>query len=168
MSHFRDFFVSKIGPLRCLYDIGGKMKRNNALKAVISLTLVMVMVFSLMVPAFAAKQEDTTVQPRWTSIHYMEVVMAFADGTGYVTGSANKKSTASHIVGTLYLYKWNGTTYEYMDEVSGWKTVGTLGLEIVFDAEPGVQYKGVLTVVAYTDNIGESETIRYYETYNPS
>lgn len=140
------------------------MKRNNAIKAIISLTLVIIMVYSLTVPAFAAQKEDTTVQPRWTSISYMEVLIGFADGTGYVTGVARKQSTASHIVGTLYLYKWNGTEYEYMDEVSGWKTVGTLGLEIAFEAESGVQYKGVLLVVAYTDNVGESETITYYKT----
>lgn len=140
------------------------MKRNNAIKAIISLTLVIIMVYSLTVPAFAAQKEDTTVQPTWTSINYMEVLLGFADGTGYATGCARKQATASHIVGTLYLYKWNGTEYEYMDEVSGWKTVGTLGLEIAFEAESGVQYKAVLLVVAYTDNVGESETITYYKT----
>ncbi len=141
------------------------MKRNKILKAIISLTLVTVMLFSLTLPAFAAKKEDTAVQPRWTSIAYMEINMAFVEGKGNIVGCANKQSTADEIVGTLYLYKWNGSYYEYMDEVSGWKTVGTLGLSIDFDAEKGVQYKGVLTVVAYTGNIGESETITYYETY---
>lgn len=140
------------------------MKRNNALKAIISLTLAIIMVCSLTVPASAAQKEDTAVQPRWTSISYMEVLIGYVDGMGYATGIANKQPTSSHIVGTLYLYKWNGTRYEYVDEVSGWKTVGTLGLEIVFDAEPGVQYKAVLTVIAYTDNVGESHSIYYCKT----
>ena len=90
--------------------------------------------------------------------------MSFVGSEGNVTGIARKQSTSSLIVGTLYLYKWNGSYYEYMDEVSGSKTVGTLGLSIDFVCEKGVQYKGVLTVVAYTDNIGECESVYYCET----
>ena len=140
------------------------MKRNKAIKAIISLSLVIVMICSLSVPIFAAQEEDTIVQPRWTSIATMEVNMSFVGSNGNVTATARKQSTASHIVGTLYLYKWNGSYYEYMDEVSGSKGVGTLCLEINFVCEKGVQYKGVLTVVAYTDNEGECETIYYCET----
>ena len=140
------------------------MKRNNVIKSIISLTLSFIMICSLTAPAFAAQPEDTTVQPRWTSIAYMEVGMTFVGSEGNVSALARKQSTASHIVGTLYLYKWNGSYYEYMDEVSGSKTVGTLALSIDFVCEKGVQYKGVLTVVAYTNNEGECHTITYYET----
>ena len=140
------------------------MKRNNAIKAIISLSLAIIMICSLTVPIFAAQPEDTTVQPRWTSIATMDLDISFVGSSGNVTATARKQSTASHIVGTLYLYKWNGSTYEYMDEVSGYKTVGTLGLSIDFVCEKGVQYKGVLTVVAYTNNIGELETIYYCKT----
>ena len=140
------------------------MKRNKMIKAIISLALSILMICSLTIPAFAAQKEDTTIQPRWTSIATMEVCMSFVGNQGNVVGSARKQSTASHIVGTLYLYKWNGSFYEYMDEVSGSKTVGTLGLEIDFVCEKGVQYKGVLTVVAYTNNEGEYESIYYCET----
>ena len=140
------------------------MKRNNAIRVIISLSLVMAMICSLTVPVFAGEAGDTNVQPRWTSIRYMEVGMSFVGCDGNVTAAATKQSTASHIVGTLYLYKWNGTEYEYMAQVSGSKYVGTLALTIDFVCEVGVQYKGVLTVVAYTDNVGECHTITYYET----
>ena len=140
------------------------MKRNNAIKAIVSIILSVIMICSLTVPAFAAVKEEPTVEPRWTSIATMEVGMSFVGNAGNVTGSARKHATASHIVGTLYLYKWNGTEYEYMDEVSGYKTVGTLALEINFYCQEGVQYKGVLEVVAYTDGHGEREIITYYET----
>lgn len=140
------------------------MKRNNAIKAIISLSLVLVMICSLTVPVFAAQEEDTTVQPRWTSIATMNVNMSFVGSDGNVTASARKQSTASHIVGTLYLYKWNGSSWIYMDEVSGSKRVGTLALTIDFVCETGVMYRGILTVVAYTDNIGEQETVEYFET----
>ena len=122
------------------------------------------MICSLTVPVYAAQVEETTIQPRWTSIAYMNVNMSFVGSVGNVCATARKQSTASHIVGTLYLYKWNGTEYEYINEVSGSKTVGTLGLTFDFVCEKGVQYKGVLTVVAYTNNVGECETIYYYET----
>lgn len=140
------------------------MKRNKILKAIISLALSILMICSLTIPVFAAQKEEDTAQPRWTSISYMNVNMSFVGNHGNVVGSARKQSTASHIVGTLYLYKWNGSFYEYMDELSGSKTVGTLGLSIDFVCEKGVQYKGVLTVVAYTNNEGEYESIYYCET----
>ena len=140
------------------------MKRKKALKAIITLSLVLVTICSLTVPAFAAPKEDTSIQPRWTSIATMDLCMSFVGNDGNVTGIARKQSTASNIVGTLYLYKWNGSYYEYMDEVSGSKSVGTLCLEINFDCEVGVQYLGILTVVAYTNNVGEEETIEYLET----
>ena len=140
------------------------MKRNNIIKTVISLFLAIIMLCSFAVPAFAAEVPETTISPRWTSIANMTVDMSFVGTSGNTVGTARKQSTSSLIVGTLYLYKWNGSRYEYITEVSGSKTVGTLSLSIDFVCEKGVQYKAVLTVVAYTNNIGEQETITYYET----
>lgn len=140
------------------------MKRNNLIKAIISLSLAIIMLCSFAVPTFAAEIPETTVSPRWTSIATMNVSMSFYGNEGNALGTARKQSTASHIVGTLFLYKWNGSTYEYITEVSGSKTVGTLSLSIDFTAERGVQYLAILTVVAYTNDIGESNTIEYLKT----
>ena len=140
------------------------MKRNNLIKTIISLSLVVLMVCSSSVHIFAAQISEETVSPRWTSILTMDVDMSFVGTQGNASASARKQSTADKIVGTLYLYKWNGTRYEYIDEVSGFKTVGTLALSIDFVAEVGVQYKAVLEVVAYTDGHGEYEAITYYQT----
>ena len=140
------------------------MKRNNLIKTIISLSLVILMVCSSWVHIFAAQIPEDTVSPRWTSIWTMDVDMSFVGTQGNATAVARKQATAESIVGTLYLYKWNGTTYEYMDEVSGFKTVGSLGLSIDFVAEVGVQYKAVLEVIAYTDGHGELDTITHYQT----
>ena len=164
MSHFQGFFVKSFGVRIRLYDVGGKMKLNNSIKIIISLTLAVIMLCALPISVIAATKEETAVQPRWTSIATMDLDMVFVGNQGTVAASARKQSTASHIVGTLYLYKWNGSRYEYVDEVSGSKTVGTLGLAIEFEGETGVQYMGVLTVVAYTNGVGESETIECYKT----
>lgn len=140
------------------------MKRNNLIKAIISLSLAIIMLCSCAVPAFAAEIPEQTISPRWTSISYMNVSMSFVGTSGNTVGTARKQSTSSLIVGTLYLYKWNGSSWVYITEVSGSKTVGTLSLSIDFVCEPGVMYKSVLTVVAYTNDIGERETIDYIET----
>lgn len=140
------------------------MKLNKLIKTMISLTLAIIMICSFSIPTFAAVKPEETVSPQWTSIANMHVSMSFYENEGNATGIARKQSTADVIVGTLYLYKWNGSTYEYITEVSGSKTVGTLGLSIDFEAESGVQYRAVLFVVAYTNDIGEAETIEYLET----
>ena len=140
------------------------MKLKNPIKATISFVLVIIMICSLSIPIYADDNVPPTVTPRWTSIATMDLVMGFYDNEGIVAATARKQSTASHIVGALYLYKWNGSTYEYIDDVWGSKTVGTLAVSIDFVAEKGVQYKAVWVVVAYTDGVGETETITYYET----
>ena len=140
------------------------MKRNKLIKTIISLSLAIIMACSVSVPVFAAVKPEETVSPMWTSISYMTVDMSFSETEGNAIGIARKQSTASVIVGTLFLYKWNGSYYEYITEVSGSKTVGTLGLSIDFEAEVGVQYKAVLSVIAYTNDIGESHSIEYFKT----
>ena len=140
------------------------MKRNNLIKAVISLSLAIIMLCSFTVPAAAVQTPEETVSPRWTSIANMTVDMSFVGTHGNAVGTARKQSTASLIVGTLYIYKWNGIAYEYITELSGSKTVGTLSLSIDFTAEVGVQYLAILTVVAYTNDIGERYSIEYFET----
>ena len=140
------------------------MKRNNLIKSIISLSLAIIMACSLSIPAFASEVPEATVSPRWVSIANMHVDMGFVGTEGSALGTARKQSTADSIVGTLYLYKWNGSTYEYITEASGWKTVGTLGVGIEFEAESGVQYLAVWTVVAYTDDVGEAFTAEFLKT----
>ena len=140
------------------------MKRDKLIKIIVTLLLSITILFSLTVPTLAANNGDNTVSPRWTSIFTMDVEMAFVGTQGNTTGTARKQSTADYIIGTLYLFKWNGSNYEYMDEASGRATVGTLGLSIDFVAERGVQYKATLVVIAYTGDEGEYENISYYKT----
>ena len=138
------------------------MKRNHLTKAIISLSLVILMLCSSSMHIFAAQIPEDTVSPRWTSIWTMDVDMSFVGTQGNASATARKQATADSITGTLYLYKWNGTRYEYIDEVSGFKTVGTLALSIDFVAEVGVQYKAVWDVIAYTDNQGEHTPLFIY------
>ena len=140
------------------------MKRNNLIKSIISLSLAIIIACSLSIPAFASEVPEATVSPRWVSIANMDVDMTFVGTAGNALGTARKQSTSESIVGTLTLYKWNGSTYEYITEASGWKTVGTLSVSIDFEAESGVQYLAVWMVVAYTDDIGEAHTMEYLLT----
>ena len=140
------------------------MKRKNQIKTLLSFTLALIMLGSMTVPVFAAQKEETTLQPQWTSIFTMDVDMAFVGTEGCAAATARKQSTASHISGTLYVYKWTGSTWEVVGHDEGSKSVGTLGLAVDFIAEINVQYKSVLTVAAYTNGIGEWESIECHET----
>ncbi len=140
------------------------MKLNHAIKIILSLSLALLMLCSLPISALAAQPEESTVQPRWTSIATMDVDMAFLDGRGTAVGSARKQSTASHIQGTLYVYKKVGSDWVYVGHAEGSKAVGTLGLSVYFACEIGVQYKAVLRVFAFTNGISECETINCLET----
>lgn len=142
------------------------MKLKNTVKVIISLSLALIMLCSLPISTLAAANEEVTVQPRWTSIATMDVDMVFVDGLGSAAATARKQSTASHIEGMLYVYKWTGSSWEYVGHNEGSKTVGTLGVCVDFACETGVQYLAVWTVFAFTNGISESETMEYYKTCN--
>lgn len=141
------------------------MKRKKGIKALLSISLALIMIGSLTVPICAAQKEETTVQPLWTSIASMDVDMAFVGNEGCAAATARKQSTASSIEGVLYVFKWTGSTWEVVGHDEGSKSVGTLGLVVYFTAEVGVQYKAMLRVVAFTNGIGEVESIECHETF---
>lgn len=142
------------------------MKLKNTIKVIISLSLALIMLCSLPISTLAATKEEETVQPRWTSIATMDVDMVFVDGLGTAAATARKQSTASHIEGMLYVYKWTGSSWEYVGHDEGSKTVGTLGVSVYFACETGVQYQAVWTVFAFTNGQCESETVELYRTCN--
>ena len=131
---------------------------NKAIKVVISLSLILILLCSLSVPVFAAQKEEATVEPRWTSIAMMDITLNFGGSEGSATATARKNPSASHIEGTLYVYKKVGSSWVEVGNTWGSKSVGTLALVVDFACETGVQYKAVLTVCAFTNGISEWET----------
>lgn len=134
------------------------MKKMRLRKSIIGVLLVAVMLCCTSVNIFAAVS-NPSIEPMWDNISYIDLVMTFNNGTGTVTGTANKKADSHLIEGTLYLYKLVDGEWVYMDESYKSKLVGTLALGIEFVCESGVTYKGVFTVTAYTGGIGETETV---------
>ena len=136
------------------------MKMKRILIAVMVLT---VMVCCIPVHTYAAN-DTPIIQPRWTSIHHMEVGMSFSGSDGNASGIASKQSTADLIEGTLYVYQLVDDEWEYMGEWYKSKAVGSLGISGDFVCVSGVTYKAVFTVTAYTDGVPETHTIEYTET----
>ena len=140
------------------------MKNNYAIKAIISLSLAIVLLCSLAIPVFAAKKEEATAQPRWIGIAIMNVTLNFVGDEGCATATARKNSTASRIEGTLRVYKKVGSSWIEIESASGSKTVGTLALVVDFACEKGVEYKAVWEVCAYTNGTGEWNTEEFRKT----
>lgn len=135
-----------------------RMKRS------LVVVLVLMMIMSCTAVRIFAASDAPTIQPRWTSIHHMDLDMSFSGRDGNVSAAASKQSTANLIEGTLYLYKLVDDEWVYMDEWYKSKAIGTLGISGDFVCESGVTYKGVFTVTAYTNGVAETETIEYSET----
>ena len=135
------------------------MMKENDLKKFVSALLTILVLSSFSMCLFAIPTDAVT--PRWVSIFSIDVSMAFDGVEGEVSGIASKKSTASRIEGTLYLYKLVGDDWIYIDEWYGSKSIGTLAVSGTFDCESEVTYKAVFVVTAYTDNTPESETYEY-------
>lgn len=142
------------------------MNKKHTKRAMVAIILAFTLLsmFCFPIGAMASEIEQTTVQPRWTSISSIDVCIAFDGTDGNVAATAIKQATASSIKGTLVLYKKVGSSWEYMDEWSGSKSRGTLALSGDFTAVGGVTYKAVFTVTAYTNGVGETETVEYIKT----
>ena len=139
-------------------------KQKKRVIPIIMLAIMLMTAFTFPGVVGAADNDRPTVQPRWTSIHLIDVLITFNGSSGNVTATASKQSTASSISGTLTLYKKVGSSWDYIDQWSGSKTRGTLALEDDFTAVSGTTYKAVFTVTAYTNGVGETETIEYIKT----
>ena len=137
-------------------------KRKILRKASLSIALAMILLIGSMFGVAA----EGNVTPRWTSLLSVELVMGFPDLDGTATGLITKHSTASLMEATLTVYKWENNDWQYIGEDYGQKTRGTLAVSVYFDAVPGMTYKAVLDVTAYTDGIPESETF-YLEKVCP-
>ena len=140
------------------------MKVNCFKKSVLAMMLFVVLLCSLSVNVSAYADSGTTITPRWVSIYSINLDMAFDEEGGTVAAIATKKSGASLIEGTLYLYKLVDGEWVYIDEWYRSKAIGTLGVSGDFVSESGVTYKGVFTVTAYTNGVPETETVEYTET----
>ena len=140
------------------------MKVTYFKKSVLAMMLIIMLLCSLSVNISAYEGSEATVTPRWVSIYSINLTMAFDEEGGTVTAVATKKSGASLIEGTLYLYKLVNGEWVYIDEWYKSKAIGTLGISGDFVSESGVTYKGVFTVTAYTNGVPETETVEYTET----
>ena len=141
-----------------------QMKVSCFKKSALAMMLLVVLLCSFFVNVSASERSETTVTPRWVSIYSINLNMAFDEYSGVVTAVATKKSGASLIEGTLYLYKLVNGEWVYMNEWYKSKAIGTLGVSGDFISESGVTYKGVFTVTAYTNGVPETETVEYTKT----
>lgn len=137
------------------------MSHKNHLKSTISAVLFVVLIFGLTVNSFAAN--NNTAVPLWDGILSTKLGMSFDAGEGNATGTASKKSTATMIEGTLYLYELNGSEWVYIDEWYNSKTRGTLAVSGDFACESGVTYKAVFVVTAYINGVPETDTLEHIE-----
>lgn len=137
------------------------MINTNTLKKSASalLTVAIFVYFSLCLFAFSAN----AVTPRWASILSIEVSMGFDGEDGTVSGIARKKSTATRIEGTVYLYELDGSEWIYVGQWYNSKSLGTLAVSGTFACESGTTYKAVFVVTAYTGSTPETETVEYIE-----
>ena len=134
-------------------------------KALACIFLILTMVCTSSITTLAAIPEDNTVEPQWDSILNVTIDLIFSGVEGNTTGVARRQSTATRIEGTLTVYKELADgTWEFVDQVYGSKTIGTLGLSIDFTGERGVRYKAVFRVTAYTGSMPETETFERYAT----
>ena len=140
------------------------MKVNYFKKSMLVVMLLVALLCSFCVNVSAYEDSKTTITPRWVSIYSINLDMAFDEEGGTVAAVATKKSGASLIEGTLYLYKLVNGEWVYMGEWYRSKAIGTLGISGDFVSESGVTYKGVFTVTAYTNGVPETETVEYSKT----
>lgn len=127
-------------------------------------TLILAIICTMSVNAFAATRPESSVTPLWDSIQRVSIDIGFYDNEGSAVATARKQSTSELIEGTLYLYELVDEEWEYIDELYLSKEVGTLAFSIDFTCVEGVTYKAVLTVTAYTNGVGETETFEHIET----
>ncbi len=131
-------------------------------KKLISLLLSVVMMVTLGLNIFA----DSMVQPFWEYMNDITLDVHFSGTKGTATLTVSRiYSVTSSIDGTVTVYEQVGPDdWEEVDSISDSST-RSLGIELVFTGEPGVNYKIVAEVTAHgTDGGSDSETVSKIRT----
>lgn len=142
------------------------MKKKSRKRILLATVLLLTTLCGSVLPVFAAMPApDAEIEPQWIGISTINIGMTFVDGVGNVAAATTKKSNASLIEATLYLYKQLDDGYWlYLGEWSDSKAVGTLAIGVDFMARSGVTYRGIFVVTAYVDGVPETETVEYSRT----
>ena len=137
------------------------MLKKSLNKKIIVLLLALIMLFSCSINIFVAFPTENEITPLWDNIDVVNIGLVFDGNDGVAFGTARKSSNADFIEGTLYVYVWENNDWQYVDSVYGSKSVGTLGLDIEFIGETGVEYKAVWIVTSHDGQYAETETFEY-------
>ncbi len=131
------------------------------MKKVIVSILVLSMCLSICCQVFASAPSKS---PMWLNIFNLTTGLSFIGTDGEASGHCTGKSGTTSIVGTLTVYKQSGSSWIYIDSVSGSTTTQRLNLYLDFEGVTGEYYKAVFEVVVTRNGIDEPETKTSYRT----
>lgn len=131
------------------------------MKRLLILLLVVSMCMGLCLQANALAPD---LSPMWNNIFKLSNRIVFDGTNGNANGSVSGKSGTSSISGTLTVYRQSGSSWIYVDSVSGTSSTTTLSLGLDFAAISGGYYKSVYEVSVTINGISESESKTTYAT----
>ncbi len=131
------------------------------MKKIITILLAAVIITTLSLNVCAAVIDPgDIIAPNWAYMNRIDVNIEFSGSSGTAKLDVDRIALVTKsIEATLTVYKKVGTSWIYVDSISGSST-RMLNLDLDFDAESGVTYKAVADVTAYgTSGGSESDTV---------
>ena len=135
------------------------MKKTTRILSLIAACFICISAFS-----FSAYANDYGVMPCYDNISAATINITFDEGVGTAKGTVTKVTGVTSMDGTMEVYKEVNGEWVFVDSATATTTGRRLSVTVNFDAEQGVNYKAVLTIVAYgatTETIVKEHSVVY-------
>ncbi|MBR2020535.1 MAG: hypothetical protein IKA05_09080 [Clostridia bacterium] len=128
--------------------------------------LVVMLLATAVVPAYAALPEDNTVMPLWTNTNSISYAMLFEDGIGYAESNVVARYSPKTFNISTYVYVKSGSEWVYVTEKHESKTGMSIGTSCSFDAVYGADYKVDYVFTVSGNGVDEVIEMTDYDTYD--
>ena len=139
------------------------MKRTG-----ICILLIVTLLSTMVLPAFAALPENNTVTPLWTNTSNIDFTVGFIDGVGYAESNVMAKYSPKTFNIATYVYIKSGSDWVYVTESHHTKTGMTIVTSCAFDAVLWAEYKVDYVFTVSGNGVDEVIPMTAYATYLPS
>ena len=135
-------------------------------KAGMCMLLVVMLLATAVVPAYAAMPQENEIMPLWTNTSSVDYTIVFGNGVGNVESCVMAKYSPKTFSVSTYVYIKSGSEWVYVTESHTTKTGMAIVSSCLFEAVYGADYKVDFVFTVSGNGVDEVIEMTAYDTYD--
>ena len=135
-------------------------------KAGMCMLLVVMLLATAVVPAYAAMPQENEIMPLWTNTSSVDYTIAFGNGVGNAESCVMAKYSPKTFSVSTYVYIKSGSEWVYVTEAHATRTGMAIATTCLFEAVYGADYKIDYVFTVSGNGVDEVIEMTAYDTYD--